>query len=144
MRVWNWPELFSAYLRECQTRPFAWGEFDCCLFACDAIKLMTGIDPAENFRGRYNDVHSALEVIATHGGDLEQLAATVAAQYGLEEVPVNFAQTGDIVVINNVETDMGKDRPMLGVMGSDGRPLIPIEAGLASVPRESVTRAFRI
>ena len=34
-------------------RPFLWGEFDCCLFAADCTASVCGVDPAENYRGKY-------------------------------------------------------------------------------------------
>ena len=38
----NWQTRLDLYLRTVNQRQFKYGEWDCCLFACDAIQEMTG------------------------------------------------------------------------------------------------------
>jgi hypothetical protein len=41
-------------LLEHQSDSFSYGRWDCCLFVCDAIRVMTGIDLAADYRGAYS------------------------------------------------------------------------------------------
>ena len=42
----DWQALLDAFLAEHQFDSFQYGRWDCCLFVCDAIQAMTGVDPA--------------------------------------------------------------------------------------------------
>lgn len=46
------PELV-AFIRDGGARAFAWGECDCCTWACDWVLERRGVDPAFRWRGRY-------------------------------------------------------------------------------------------
>ena len=63
MRKEDWPERLMALIAERRSRPFAWGEQDCALFACDAVAAMTGADPAAWFRGRYRTRRGAYALL---------------------------------------------------------------------------------
>lgn len=80
--------------------PFAWGVQDCCLFACDGLRAITGLDPAAKlFRGQYRDAAGAARLVRKHGG-VEAIAAAVCAAHGWPEVPPALAQRGDTVIID--------------------------------------------
>lgn len=108
----HWPSLLAAYLAD--DRPFAWGGRDCCTFAAGAVEAMTGADPAAALRGRYRTEQGAARLLKRHGG-LEALAARLAREHGLRDVPHAFAGRGDVVLI---ETGQG---PALGVIDLAGR-----------------------
>ena len=74
--------------------PFKWGENDCCLFACDAVQVMTGIDHSINFRGKYDDEKGAMKVVKEAGG----IHAIASTALGSEIKPLT-AQRGDIVLL---------------------------------------------
>jgi hypothetical protein len=142
----GWAErLFGEFVPACRVKPFAWGEFDCCLFACDVINLLVGVDPAAEIRGTYHDLRGALTVIAGYGG-FERLVDTVTQRHGFQEIAVGLAQRGDLVLVKDeaIETCMGAGHPTLGIIASDGRALIPNEVGLLAVPRKSAVKAWRI
>ena len=50
----DWQALLDAFLAEHQFDSFQYGRWDCCLFVCDAILAMTGVDPAAAYRGTYS------------------------------------------------------------------------------------------
>lgn len=58
----------SAYLRLAASKPFVWGECDCCLFLGDWVDLKLGTGFAAAFRGRYGSLASALKVMESEGG----------------------------------------------------------------------------
>lgn len=53
MRRLNWHQHLAQTLQAAMTRPFSWGEHDCCLFAADCVQAVTGVDVAADFRGTY-------------------------------------------------------------------------------------------
>lgn len=66
-------ESLARLLAERRAEPFAWGRFDCCLFAADAVAAQTGVDPAAGLRGRYATELQAQRVLAALDG-LEGIA----------------------------------------------------------------------
>lgn len=101
MRYPDWQSRFSAVLKEYRQSPFVWGEHDCCLFAADMIRAMTGLDPAESFRGRYTTAIEAFVVIEQSGADsFVELVSQVCEQHGFPDIDPAFAQRGDIGITN--------------------------------------------
>lgn len=142
----DWAEkLFGEFVPSCGTKPFTWGEFDCCLFVADAVKVQTGTDMAETVRGTYTDGLGAARMLQEFGG-MEAMAAAMAAQHGLEEIAIGLAQRGDVVLVCDptIDTCMGQGHPTMGIIGSSGRALIPGAVGLLSVPRWSAIKAWRV
>lgn len=93
----NLSALF-AHIEQHQSTPFTWGEFDCCLFAADAVELMTGNDFAVDFRGKYNTKLGAARALKRYGqGDI---ISTVTAKLG-EPKPVMLVKRGDVVLVDN-------------------------------------------
>jgi len=95
MRYHNWPERLHQIVKDKQNIPFARGSQDCCMFAANVVKELTGEDLAADFRGTYNDDKGALKILADKGG----VRAIAASKLGEEINPLN-AQRGDVVLIN--------------------------------------------
>jgi hypothetical protein len=53
-----------------RSSPFQWGTDDCILSVCEFVRLVTGVDPAEPWRGSYSDEEGAIEISAPFGGNL--------------------------------------------------------------------------
>lgn len=58
----------EALLAERWARPFEWGVNDCALFAADAVRAQTGLDPAAPLRGRYTSAIAAGRIVRQLGG----------------------------------------------------------------------------
>lgn len=108
-RVSNWPAVLLDFLEEKRTQHFNWQNNNCCLFACDWIKRLTGIDPAVGLRKRIKSEEDAKAILAEFGG-VEQIAADRCALHLWPEVPVLYALRGDIAMI------MTPEGPALGVV----------------------------
>lgn len=67
MRLENYNTLFSNFVDEVRLRPFDWGEWDCCIWAADAVEVITGEDKLAIFRGTYNDELSAMKALRRIG-----------------------------------------------------------------------------
>lgn len=139
--TWETRELHQFLAYHSHT-PFAWGQFDCCLFAADAIQAMTGVDIASEFRGRYDSKLSAFSLIhsVTGGSTVADAAAYCAKQYGLDEwaYPL-MAQRGDLVVFHN------GGNLIAGIVSLSGTQVISVaESGLVTEPITAIERAWRI
>jgi hypothetical protein len=96
----HWPVLMATYLQSVRHQPFAWGSFDCCMFAADCVVAMTGTDPAAAFRERYNSASTAALALRNYAG--AGLIATmdkIAEAHGWQKVDnVLRLQRGDVVL----------------------------------------------
>lgn len=96
MRYDNWPLHLQQVLQAAREAAFSWGENDCCLFAADCCVAVCGIDPAEQYRGRYRTEIGAKRALKQVHGSLE--AAWDAC---FERIPVRLAQRGDVVMFDS-------------------------------------------
>ena len=143
----NWPTLLHQFLAERMKMPFAWGKNDCCLFACDAVFEMTGFDLAIDFRGKYDSALSAVRTMAEFVGDTSvdsahlvgAVAARIATQHEIKEIPVTMAQRGDVVLL------LASRGESLGIVSLRGDSVLsPGEKGLVPLPLKNCLKAWRI
>lgn len=133
---------FHDFLLARASQPFSWGANDCCLFAADAIRSFTGVDLADDFRGKYSDEASAFALIRsiTGGSSVEAAAVHCASKHDLTEWASPLcAQRGDLVLVE----DAG--RIISGVVHLNGRHIVSVgEQGLKRLPIRSIARAWQI
>lgn len=70
---------------------FEWGENDCCMFAANWVKSVTGKDCMQEFRGQYHDIDSARIALKKIGNG--NLYRTMQVKFGN---PVKRGLIGDI------------------------------------------------
>ncbi|MEC9433867.1 MAG: hypothetical protein VYD87_13270 [Pseudomonadota bacterium] len=71
-----------AAVADVMSRPWAWGQADCCTAACDVFARLHGVDPMASLRGGYATRREAMRIIRSRGG-WERMAAELAAAAGL-------------------------------------------------------------
>jgi hypothetical protein len=146
-QTWLTREL-DTYLRESQTKPFAWGSNDCCLFAANGIQAMTGVDIADDFRGKYTDQAAAFALIkaVTGGTTVADAAAHCAVKHGLVEwvgktgkpLPL-MAKRGDLVVVTNA------GQLIAGIVDLSGRYVAAMsETGIVRLSLSAIQRAWNV
>lgn len=137
-RPLDWEARLRAALLAAEARRFRWGEFDCCLWACDVVALMRGVDLAAPFRGRYDTARGAARALRTFsGGGLDATATKIAETHGFPEIPVSLAQRGDVALIRTPQGDALSI--VLGIMAAAPGP-----RGLARVPTLNASRAWAV
>lgn len=134
-RFEDWEERLSLRLDIVADKPFAWGSHDCALFAADCVKAMTGVDPAEALRGRYDTQHGAALALREHGAGT--LLKTLKAIFG-EPISPHFAQRGDVVMLDRATTGICVGRFSYFVGREEG-----VE-GLVVIPTAQCRYAFRV
>ena len=120
---------------------FSYGRFDCCLFVCDAISVMTGVDPAAGFRGTYSSRAEARRAILAHCGSasVQAVVEAVTTRYGIEETPVLHARRGDVALIKR-----SRDHS-LGLITLNGRDIaLASSHGLWTLPVSAAVRAWHV
>ena len=134
--------LLPEFVERNRHRPFAWGSWDCSLFAAEAIQAITGVDVGAEFRGKYKTERSAMRTIkrVTGGTGVGAAAAYVAQQNGMAEIAhPRAAGRGDLVIANNA------GRVLAGIVAQHGRSVLSVgERGLTEVPLEAIKRAWRV
>ena len=138
----DWPERLDEALQRAARLPFAWGRHDCCLFAADVCRAITGLDPAADLRGRYGTVLEAFKLLDKRFcGGVAQAAEALAARAGWPEVRPGFARRGDVALVMD---DEGLDA--LGVVDMNGTHVAVLrpDKGLARHPLARARRAWGI
>ena len=108
---------------------------DCGLFVADAIVVMTGVDLAASYRGRYTTTAEGVELLKADG--FADLCEFVASR--LVEVHPSLARAGDVVALR-VSAGTGW---ALGLVNGE-RVTVLRGAGLGTVSRDLAERAFRV
>jgi hypothetical protein len=130
-RFGDWQSRLDRFIRDNRERPFAYGSFDCCLFVCDAIQVMTGVDVAAEFRGRYHSRTEALRRVreATGVSSVRRVVEYVTSRHGMISVPVLYLGRGDVALIQRARDYS------LGLVAFDGqRVIVAGRAGLEWIP----------
>jgi hypothetical protein len=137
----DWQARLDSFLREHQQHPFAYGSWDCCLWVSSAIQAMTGVDPARAFRRHYSSRGEALTLIKTVTGSssVEAIVAQTAKELWMPEIPIPFAQRGDVVLVKRARDYS------LGLIALNGREVIVCRArGLCRISLSHALRAWRV
>lgn len=132
------------YIEQCQTKPFQWGTFDCCMFVCDFYKQAIGIDLAHWYRDKYNDEAGAYQAMLKRtrrkkiSNSLVQRVAEIECEANnFTEINYKFSQSGDMCVVN---TPQGW---ALGLI-HNGKVWATTTKGLVTLPLKEVIKAWRM
>jgi hypothetical protein len=116
-RIEGWESKLDDFIRSRQNQKFEWGIHDCALFSYDATREITGIDPANFFRGKYKTKDEAYLLLKEFaGGGLEETVEKLSLDLGFKEVNEKFSSRGDLVLCN-VPTVINEELPTLGIIG---------------------------
>jgi len=137
----DWTARLESFLAANRTRKFQYGSWDCCLFAADCILAITGIDIAEQFRGRYISRKEALRVVReiTGRSSIEAAAEHCAEAHGMPEIEPLRAARGDMVLI---------PRPhdfSLGIVALNGMQILIVgKQAIGPIQFDRACRAWRV
>ena len=135
----TWEADLSAYIASRRDASFEWGKTDCAMFFAGAVLAMTGDDPAEPFRDKYDSEMGAAKALLKYGaGTLE---ATLDALF--EPIPTGFIRRGDGVWNGEaVGVCVGEYALFMGrSVTAEGQE---IHEGLIRVPRAEWNGGWRV
>lgn len=134
-RYEDWPSRLTAYMYSCSGRAFAWGEFDCALFAAGAIDAMTGLGVQAKYLGTYNSARTALKLMPN---GFKGLIQELASEWGFAEIGVGFIQRGDAVLVQMENTEA------LGICVGAKIALASINGGVTYYPMAAALAGWRV
>ncbi len=133
----TWPEELDSFIRDAAGKRFAWGRWDCFLFAAEGVRRLGGPNIAAGIKGTYNDAAGAAEAIAAWGQDLEDGLTARCAALDMQEIPPALARRGDLVVLR---LPGGPTAGLCG--GSTAWATGP--SGVVSVPMSLASKAWAV
>ena len=134
-----WERRLIDYLTDVARRPHAYGQHDCMLHPGSGAEAMTGLDFTSAHRGKYRSPASAVRHLNRLGFQSpEQMLDSL-----FEEVPIGFAQRGDIVL---TPANDGASWGIPGVVAGDAALVIAEGAatGLFPVKRRDWLKAWKV
>lgn len=138
----DWQARLDSFLHAHAHDSFAYGSWDCCLFVCDAIQEMTGVDPASSFRNRYKTRSEAYSAIREQLGakSLRAAVESITSTLGMQEAAsMKLAQRGDVALIKRARDYS------LGLIALNGREVIVCRSGgLCRISLNQAVRAWRV
>jgi hypothetical protein len=140
-RLPGWQGALDCFLTAHRDSRFQYGIWDCCLFACDAIEVMTGVDVAAQFRDRYHTRTEALRAIREYTGkvSVRAVAERVTAAYEMPRVEILRAQRGDLVLVRR-----SRDYS-LGIIALNGTDVITVTPhGLQRIALSNAVCGWRV
>jgi hypothetical protein len=100
-RVDGWAAKLENYLLERHDKAFEWGTTDCCMFVGDSIRIITGVDVVEYFRGKYNKILPAFALMKdySNGGSVQETWERIAGCYEMKQIRTKALLPGDLVTM---------------------------------------------
>jgi len=135
-RLDDWRARLAAEMDRQRRDAFAWGRHDCAIgFAAGIVEALTGVDLAQDYRGRYRTQAGALRPLRDSGAaGLGDFAATM-----LPEIHPSRARVGDLGIIAAPGV-IGEAFCMFDASGI----AVMTEVGHGRRPREDAIRAFMV
>ncbi len=138
----NWVSKLQSVIESAEDKDFCWEHHNCCTFTSDCVMAMTGIDPMNEFRGRFKTQRGAFNLLTKVSGGKTLIDSVnyFAAIYKLNKIPPSFAGRGDIVVV------LVDSVQIMSIVDLSGRFALAIcpSHGLVKVPVETAIRAWRL
>ena len=125
-RVSVWETRLSEYIASKRNVTFEWGMDDCCTFSAGAVEALTGVDPMPEYRGKYDTALGSARALSG-----KKLGEVLDEKF--PEVPIGFAQRGDLVLMDDC----------VGVVAGDYAWFIS-EVGLERVKRSLWEKAWGV
>lgn len=125
----NRTAVLSDYIDRVKRAPFAYGINDCLLVVAGAVELLTGVDHAEPFRGKYDSLAGGKRLIGM------SLLKFVRAR--LEEIKPVRATDGDVGAVRQ-----GREWGFGVFIGP--HLYVQTAEGIGILPRSAAAKAFRV
>lgn len=132
----DWRGRFAEEMEKQRREAFAWGTQDCAIgLVAGAIESITGVDLAEQYRGKYDGPFGAVRILRDSGS----LTLGDFAAKHLPEIHPSQARIGDIGIV-------AADGPIgeAFCIFDASSVIVMTEQGHGRLPRADVLRAFRV
>lgn len=128
-RLDNWRPALIDYIDQQTREPFAYGANDCLLVVAGAVHVMTGVDHAAAYRGRYTTLSGGKRLLG---------CSPLKFVGGLsEEIHPSRARDGDIGAARS-----GREFAFGIFIGA--HLYVQTESGMGILPRRDAIKAFKV
>jgi hypothetical protein len=124
--------ILTSFLARAGRRGFAWGQNDCMILVADWAVVLTGRDPAAQYRDLYSNETEAMDIIARAGSPTDLLDQCLLP-LGWSRVVTTIA--GDIALVQ----PPGHSEEAAGVCVGGGRVALLSKRGLVVWPMPILT-----
>ena len=131
----NWQIFFNDFLQENKSKPFKWGEWDCCKFSNALIKVITDEDLIPKTL-KWKDEDSAMKAIKKYGGTLGKSIENACKEKSVKEIDKKYMTCGDLVVYK-------QESELVGICEGFGI-LTPTDEGIGLGNNNLAMRVWRI
>lgn len=125
----NRAAVLSDYVDRLAGRRFQWGVNDCLIMVAGAVELLTGVDHAEPYRGKYNSLVEGKKLIG------KSLLRFVGSK--LPPIEPVRAVDGDVGAVKQ-----GREWGFGVFIGA--HLYVMTESGIGILPRRDAVKAFRV
>ncbi len=141
-RIEGWEGRLADFVAQARALPFQWAVFDCCSMPCQAVQIITGVDPLAELRGRYQTELGALRILRRFaGGGVTEMIEKITENLDVPEVEPPFARRGDIVLYDDLALVQGPFNAALGLCLGRDVAVVELE-GLRLWPLARASRAW--
>lgn len=105
MRLNDWQSRLSMTIHARREVPFDFANWNCLMWAADAIIACKGEDVLANYRGKYKDEKSAARLLRRIDG-VKTSQSFLEKKLGIKARAIAFARPGDIVLVNPSEAEL--------------------------------------
>lgn len=134
----DWQRRLEELLTAAEGRAFAWGSWDCAVFAAAVVEAVTGRNPFPWSLGTYSDVKGARRFL--RAGKWKSLEIAIEAVVGNRRATPLLAQRGDLVITAGPELGAAA-----GVVDLSGEWLVCLSpSGLCRLPLSSALAAWSV
>jgi len=132
----DWEDKFDMFMLESKDKPFAWGKWDCCIFANACVKAMTGKSLIPSSL-KWTDEKSAKKAIKDYGKTLRGALDKACKAKKVKQIKPYMISKGDLVIFLQ-----NKDQ-VVGI--SDGYSIHgPTDDGLTARGNDQAKYVWRI
>ena len=137
-RLRDWQLRYEAFILSRFATPFAWGTNDCCTFAADCVRALTGVDVAPPALRLHRTQAQAAAALAAHGG-IKRIACAALG----ESLPINAANVGDVVLVKMRDAS-GAVQKALAIYCNGRIAHAPSALGLVPVSMDDAICCWRV
>ena len=135
MKTPGWEKRLHHEIEAAREKPFQWGTHDCCMWVAHMIKILSGRELGQAFRGQYHDQAGAHALIDQHwDGSLTELVSSFLG----EAKAVAYACRGDVVLYDS------DNMTGLGICVDHRAAFLHPEKGLALVKISRCAKAWSV
>ena len=134
----DWVTTLMNFIQEVYEKPFVWGEWDCCVFADEALYRITGKRVIPKAISGWKTEKEARETIKKYGKTLGESLHKAATKAGMEEIELPYLTTGDLVCFKS------EDNNELAAICNGQWLFVPTDDGLTHKSKSMALRAWRV